>query len=97
MNIIKIPGANMNLAEHQDEYQTLPVKAGSVTVTCADGDVDGVHCLRSAWKPTRDELALLLDGGYVELCVLGFSQPPVMLNVEPNPETLPANINASTS
>ena len=82
MNVIKIPGANMNLAETQDEFLTLPVKTGSVTVSCNDGEVADVPCMRSAWKPTKHELALLLDGGYVELSVLGTSHPPVMLSVE---------------
>ena len=91
MNIIKIPGANMNLAEHQDEFLTLPVKAGCVTVNCNDGDVEDVPCMISAWKPTRTELAHLLDGGHIELCVLGTSHPPVMLNVEPDPAKMQAN------
>jgi hypothetical protein len=92
MNNIGIPGANMDLAEHQDEYQTLPVKAGSVTVTCHDGDVSDVPCFISAWRPTRTELALLLDGGYIELCVLGTNHPPVMLNVSPEDSKVPANV-----
>lgn len=91
MNVIRIPGANMDLAEHQEEYLTLPVRAGYVDVLCDDGEVAGVPALRSAWVPTREELALLLDGGYVELCVLGVSHPPVMLNVEPDPSKVPAN------
>lgn len=81
MDIIPITGANLNLAEHQDEFETLPVRAGSVTVICDDGEVENVPSMASAWKPTRQELALLLDGGYVELCVLGATHPPVMLNV----------------
>lgn len=91
MDIIVIPGANMNLAETQEEYNTLPVRAETITVACHDGDVTDVPALRSAWKPTRNELALLLDGGYVELCVLGTRHPPVMLNVEPDPAKVPAN------
>lgn len=90
MDVIKIPGANMDLAEHQDEYQTLPVLARNVTVACNDGEVADVPCMTSAWKPTRDELALLLDGGYVALSVLGLQHPPVMLNVEPRIEEQPA-------
>ena len=83
MNIIQIPGANMNLAEHQDEFLTLPVKARNVTVDAGDGTVEDVPAMSSAWKPTRTELALLLDGGYIELTVLGTQHPPIMLNVEP--------------
>ena len=96
MNIFPIPGANMNLAETQDEYMTLPVRAEKITVVVSgDGEVDDVPCMRSAWRPSREELALLLDGGYIELCVLGTTHPPVMLNVAPDPETMPANTNAN--
>lgn len=44
-----------------------------------DRDEDGVRCL-SAWKPTPEELAILTDGGYVVLHVVGW-QPPVALTV----------------
>ena len=89
MDIIPIPGANMNLAEHQDEYLTMPVRAETITVVVRDdGAVDDVPCLSSAWKPTRDELALLLDGGYVQLRILGTQHPPVMITVEASPEQL---------
>jgi len=91
MDIITIPGANMNLAEHQDEYLTLPVRAENITVVVkGDGSVDDVPSLASAWKPSRDELALLLDGGYVQLRVLGVQMPPVMITVEPSPAQLDA-------
>jgi len=83
MNIIVIPGANVNMAEHQDEFLTLPVKARNVTVDVGDGSVDNVPAMSSAWKPTRSELAMLLDGGYIELTILGTQHPPIMLNVEP--------------
>lgn len=89
MDIIPIPGANMNLAEHQDEYLTMPVRAETITVVVRDdGAVDDVPCLSSAWKPSRDELALLLDSGYVQLRILGTQHPPVMITVEPSPEQL---------
>jgi hypothetical protein len=42
-------------------------------------DADGVVC-QSAWKPTPEELAVLTDGGYVVLHVVGW-QPPVALGV----------------
>lgn len=40
---------------------------------------DGSSC-RSAWKPTPEELAILNDGGYVTLYVVGW-QVPVALGV----------------
>lgn len=91
MNIIPIQGANMNLAEHQEEYLTMPVRVETITVAVRDdGDVEDVPCMTSAWKPSRDELALLLDGGYVQLRVLGLQHPPVMITAEPSPEQLEA-------
>lgn len=79
----------MNLAETQDEYQTMPVRTEHITVVVSgDGEVADVPCISSAWKPTRDELALLLDGGYVQLRVLGSGHPPVMITVEPSQKQL---------
>lgn len=89
MLVIPIPGTNMDLAETQPEYQTMPVRVESITVVVSDdGEVGDVPCIASAWMPTRDELALLLDGGYVQLRVLGTGHPPVMLTVEPSPAQL---------
>lgn len=85
MNVIEIPGANMNLAESQDEYITLPVRAANITVVCNDGEVAEVPSLTSGWVPTPEELAELNAGGHIELTVLGVQQPPVMLNVAPEP------------
>lgn len=42
-------------------------------------DNDGLFC-QSAWKPTPEELAVLSDGGYVVLTVVGW-QVPVNLSV----------------
>lgn len=42
-------------------------------------DGDSIVCL-SAWRPTPEELAVLLDGGYVVLQVAGW-QVPVALFV----------------
>lgn len=82
MNIITIPGANLNLAETQDEFLTLPVRAGNVTVTISgDGEVADVPAMTSGWVPTPEELDILNRGGYIELTVLGHQHPPIMLNV----------------
>lgn len=83
MDIITIPNANMNLAETQDEYLTLPVRAENITVSIQDDeDVVDVPSLVSAWRPSGEELELLNSGGYVQLRILGVTHPPVMLTVE---------------
>ena len=81
MNIMEIPGANINLAETQDEYLTLPARVGKITVACDDGEVAEVPAFQSAWVPTPEELEALNNGEHIVLCVLGASHPPVMLNV----------------
>ncbi len=89
MLVIPIPGTNMNLAETQPEYQTMPVRVENITVVVSDdGEVSDVPCIASAWQPTRDELALLLDGGYVQLRILGTGHPPVMVTAEPSQKQL---------
>jgi len=40
-------------------------------------------CCVSRWEPTREELAVLMEGGSVELWVVG-CQPPVNLVVAPH-------------
>lgn len=44
--------------------------------------VDGA--VTSFWLPTKEEIHLLLEGGSVELTILGIGMPPVMLGVIPN-------------
>lgn len=46
-------------------------------------DADLGRTITSAWKPTAEELLMLINGGTVELSVLGHGMPPVMLSVAP--------------
>ena len=54
-----------------------------------EGEVRDLHvaqidgCFVSRWEPTPSELQILLDGGSVELWVMG-GQPPVMLVAKPH-------------
>ncbi len=41
-------------------------------------DGDGIVCL-SAWRPTPEELAVLTDGGYVVLQVVGWQVPVALM------------------
>lgn len=51
---------------------------GSLETLMCDG------ATTSFWKPNREELHLLLEGGSVELTVMGAGMPPVALSVSPN-------------
>ena len=39
-------------------------------------------CVVSYWRPTQEELAILLNGGHVALSILGQNMTPAMLYVE---------------
>lgn len=83
MNPTKITGANTNLEPPKDwdhakdgECVALPIRlSGSIA------DPASIE-MQSAWVPTVDELAVLNNGGYVVLSVIGTSHPPVMLRAE---------------
>lgn len=47
------------------------------------GEDDGMGpFMYSYWKPDADELAVLVTGGAVKLCVRGLRHPPVMVDAE---------------
>lgn len=49
------------------------------------GTVSGVKVFLTRWKPTAAELAMLLEGGQIELCCLG-GQPACNVSVVPPTE-----------
>ena len=55
-------------AERDGEIFDLPVMDDGVTMT-------------SVWKPSEEELDILVNGGGFSLSILGRAQPPVMLGV----------------
>lgn len=55
-------------AERDGEIFDLPVMDDGVTMT-------------SVWKPSEEELDILVNGGGISLSILGRAQPPVMLGV----------------
>ncbi len=74
MDIIKPENHNFTyVGDASQGIVDLPVRVGQ--------DEHGCRTITSAWKPTEEELLKLLNGGCVELSVLGHSQPPVMLSV----------------
>ena len=85
MKAITIPGANMVLAQDQDQYENLPVLCQVFTVK---DDVWGdktVPMMSSAWQPNEEDLRRLNDGGYIVLSILGTAHPPVLISTEDRP------------
>lgn len=61
-----------------DQVQ-LPCSALPITRT----ECEGAPAVVSYWKPSENELAILIGGGSVALWVIGTTMPPVMLAVDP--------------
>jgi hypothetical protein len=78
MQIARIKNANVNAAENQDEFLTLPLHVGQYD--------NGTIFMRSAWTPTPDELAKLIDGANVECEIWAKQHPPIKLSVGEPPE-----------
>jgi len=65
-NFTYLGNASQNIAD-------LPVRVGQ--------DEHGDRTIHSAWRPSQEDIAKLLNGGVIELMVLGHSHPPVMISV----------------
>ena len=73
MQAMPLTNATRVLAEDQPEYETLHIhdmKLGS-----------GDNAMVSVWRPTAEERELLLNGGDLQLSILGTVHPPVALVV----------------
>lgn len=46
-------------------------------------EVAGMPAVVSYWKPSENELEILVGGGSIALTVLSVTMPPVMLSVDP--------------
>lgn len=57
----------------------LPCGALPITRT----ECEGIPAVVSYWKPSENELAILVAGGSIALWVIGSTMPPVMLVVDP--------------
>lgn len=71
MLIARIEGANRVCGQSQG-FLGLPVR---------DEIVDGVNIMHTAWEPTPDELAALLNGAKIIVSVIGNNPQPIMLTV----------------
>lgn len=78
MKFVVIAGANLTLAEGQDEYETIKVRKGYTML--ANGDLlVPVPSMVAEIKPEPADLERLNAGGSLYLEILGASWPPVGL------------------
>ncbi len=79
MNKIRHPTNNRVLGAPKDwDHSELPCSALAVT----DVEVNGQQAIASFWQPDAEELALIVAGAPIMLCIFGASMPPVMLSVQ---------------
>lgn len=81
MIIRRIDGATRVLGDKQG-YLGLPLR--DELIECSVGG-PSTPAMLTAWQPTLEDLAVLLNGGCIYLRVLGSAHPPVMLEVGPAP------------
>ncbi|MRW88853.1 hypothetical protein GJ699_02525 [Duganella sp. FT80W] len=80
MNKIQHPSNNAVLGAPEGWNQAeLPCEALAITRS----EYAGMPVVKSYWRPSAEELAILNAGGSVELAVLGHTMPPVMVSVDP--------------
>ena len=80
MEFVQTPECTHSFGAPKDwDHDTLPCAVLPLQVT----EVNGLPCLKSWWKPTPEEIKLLIEGGaFVCLHIVGTGMPPVMLSVE---------------
>jgi hypothetical protein len=80
MNNFQHPSNNDVLGAPKGWNQAeLPCDALAITRS----EYGGMLVVKSYWRPSAEELAVLNAGGSVELAVLGHTMAPVMLSVDP--------------
>jgi hypothetical protein len=77
MQIGIIEGATRVLGKSQG-YLGLPLR--DVVINCTVGG-PGTPAMETAWLPTPDEIAAIVQGAPIILRVLGTQHPPVMIEV----------------
>lgn len=84
MNHFKHPDCNLTLVAPPDWDEQNPQTACdplAVTRTYHQDGVKSHPVVISYWKPTDDELEMLVNGGCIALTVFGQTMQPVMLEV----------------
>lgn len=79
MIIARVAGATRTIGKSQG-YLGLPIRDEIREVTIG-GDVHRCQAMVSAWEPTPDEIAKIVAGAPILVCLLGSAHPPVMLDV----------------
>ena len=73
----------MRITQHPTNNDVLGAPAGMTPEQCTAAPItrvqftDGVITVRSYWRPTTEDLELLMLGGLVEVEVLGTTMPPM--------------------
>lgn len=76
--IIKcIEGFTRKLGKLQGYYE-LPVRDVPLE--------DGGNLMQTAWEPTPEELAAIVDGSPIIVSIIGTAHPPILLGVGPRPK-----------
>lgn len=76
MKFVVIEGANVTLAEAQDEYETIAVRRTTVTVKDGNGNTGRAPCMTLELKPDAEDLHRLSRGGSIFVSILGNMWPP---------------------
>lgn len=82
MIIGRIPGATRVLGKSQG-YLGLPIR-DEVIEEGVNGP--GTPCMVTAWEPTSEEIARLINGAPVHVRILGAAHPPIFVEVGEIPE-----------
>ena len=74
----------------KDKTRTLGVDQGKLyaPLHIRDDKVGGINMMRSLWKPSPNDMAILNDGGAIRLNILGTSHPPVSVEAVREEEEL---------
>lgn len=80
---VRIRGANLRLAapSSMPECSTLWIRAKRRD--------DGCAVMSSRWEPTPEDLALLAQGGLIEIVIAGTVYPPIAIRAVRRDESLP--------
>ncbi len=74
MQPMTLTNATRTLAKDQPEYIPLDI--------FDERSDSGVPTMSSLWRPSDEELDMLIAGGSVHLSILGVDHPPVVLSVQ---------------
>jgi hypothetical protein len=77
MRAVKHAKCNTVLRGGAPHIPDLHIKRGD------ESDDGSMPTVTSFWIPTKEELQELLDGGAVEVVILGYTHPPISVRTQP--------------